>query len=74
MYFMAYSSEREFDVSEIETLFSAAVPKPNKDKKSDGQKSAPKIETIQLVMVMYFSFFDMHVNTMVSLSKLNCYI
>ncbi|WOG95210.1 hypothetical protein DCAR_0414516 [Daucus carota subsp. sativus] len=42
-------NEREFDVSEIETLFSAALPKPKNSKKSDGHNSATKMETVQLI-------------------------
>ena len=46
-----YASAQEFDVSEIETLFPATVPKPAD--KSGGRRKPlePKPEIIQLVML-----------------------
>ena len=49
--FTFYLSASEFDVKEIETLFSANVPKPAKSRDKEGQRKSAgsKPEKVQLV-------------------------
>lgn len=50
-FFLLQFSAPEFDVKEIETLFSAVVPKSNKDKSGGKQKAAgSKPDKVHLVM------------------------